>query len=111
PDKALEEVSGTHVATGAPIGGYEMHMGRSGGPAAARPFALIGDRPEGASSPDGRVAGTYLHGLFASDGFRRAFLAALGAASGEHGGAGYDETVERTLDALAAHLEAHLDLD
>ena len=43
--------------------------------------STIGGRPDGAISADGRVAGTYLHGLFAADGFRRAFLAGLGARS------------------------------
>jgi adenosylcobyric acid synthase len=55
------------------------------------------------------VAGCYLHGLFADDAFRAAFLAGLQdrAASG----LSYDAQVEATLDKLAAHLEAHLDLD
>ena len=53
--------------------------------------------------------GTYLHGLFAADGFRRAFLAALGAPVRRS--RSYEAGIETTLDALAAHLEAHLDLD
>jgi adenosylcobyric acid synthase len=68
---------------------------------------LADGRPDGAASPDGRVAGSYLHGLFASDPFRRAFLAGLGAASR----LAYDDQVEGALDALADHVEAHLDLD
>jgi adenosylcobyric acid synthase len=56
---------------------------------------------------DGLVAGTYVHGLFASDGFRRAFLQKLGACSS----AAYDAGVETALDGLAAHLAAHLDLE
>ena len=44
---------------------------------------------------------------FAADGFRRAFLAGLGVAPGA---LGYGAEVERTLDGLAAHLEAHLDV-
>ena len=53
--------------------------------------------------------GCYLHGLFAADGFRRAFLGRLRRR--ETAGIAYDALVEETLDALAAHLEAHLDLD
>ena len=50
------------------------------GPRRARCCASAGG-PDGAVSADGRVTGCYLHGLFASDPFRRAFLARLGRAS------------------------------
>ena len=93
-------------ALGQPIDGYEIHMGRTSGPDCQRPFAHLPD-PEGAISPNGRVAGTYLHGLFASDGFRAAWLAQFGANSGLH----YGADVEAVLDRLAQHLEAHLDID
>ena len=51
--------------------------------------------------------GSYLHGMFTDDAFRAAFLGDLGAAPSSHSHAA---TVEATLDALAAHLEAHLDV-
>ena len=56
---------------------------RDSGPGLARPMLDLGGRPDGAVSPDGRVAGCYLHGLFAGDAFRRAFLARLGAEAGD----------------------------
>ena len=108
-DKTLTEVSGTHSATGTSIAGYEMHLGRTEGAGTARPFALIEGRGEGAVSADGRIAGTYLHGIFASDDFRRRWLARLGAVPGPE--IGYDAEVEATLDGLAAHLESHVDID
>ena len=83
-------------------------MGRTEGPDRARPFAHLPDGPEGAASPDGRVLGTYVHGLFADDAQRAAWLARFGAAAS---GASYEAGVDEALDALAAHLEAHLDLD
>jgi adenosylcobyric acid synthase len=89
------------------VSGYEIHLGRTEGPDCARPFLTIGNRPDGATSADGLVAGTYAHGLFASDGFRRAFLAKLGG----RGSGLYETGVESALDGLAAHLAAHLDLD
>ncbi len=101
--KRLERVSGT--ALGQPLNGYEIHMGRTEGPDCARPFAHL-PGPDGAISRDGRVMGTYLHGLFADDRFRAGFLARLGAASQP----GYEAGVEETLDALAAHMERHLDV-
>ena len=73
-DKTTAPVAGRHVGSGEAVSGYEIHLGRSDGPDCARPFLEIDGRPDGAVSADGLVAGTYVHGLFASDGFRRAFL-------------------------------------
>jgi adenosylcobyric acid synthase len=106
--KRLEPVRGI-TADGMPFSGYEMHMGVTEGPDRARPFAQLADgSPEGAVSPDGRVVGTYIHGLFADDRQRAAWLARFGAGKAN---IAYDDLVERTLDALAAHLSAHIDLD
>jgi adenosylcobyric acid synthase len=66
-------------------------------------------RTDGCISADRRVFGCYLHGLFAADGFRAAFLGRLRAR--EPSGLAYDAGVERTLDDLADHLERHLDVD
>ena len=107
PDKRLSEVDAVHVATGVAFRGYEIHIGQTDGPDRARPFARVEAAPEGAVSADGRIAGSYVHGMFSDDAFRAAYLAGFGVASE----AGYDARVEDTLDALAAHLEAHLDLD
>ena len=103
PDKRLSRVAGE--ALGRSIEGYEIHMGRTEGPDCARPFAHV-PGPDGATSPDGRIAGTYLHGLFAGDGFRDAWLEGLGRRSALDYGAG----IEATLDRLATHLETHLDI-
>ena len=107
PDKRLTRVRAQHCASGAEVSGYEIHIGRSDGPARARPFARIGGADEGATSPDGRIMGSYLHGLFREDAFRAAFLAQMGAAPS---GQSYDARVEGALDDLAAHIEAHLDV-
>jgi adenosylcobyric acid synthase len=107
PDKRLSRVAATHLASGLPVEGYEIHIGRSQGADCARPFAMVDGRPEGATSGDGRVVGSYLHGMFHADGFRAAFLAGLGiqAAHRQHGAG-----IEAVLEALADHLEAHLDV-
>jgi adenosylcobyric acid synthase len=108
PLKRLEPVSGeTH--DGAPFAGYEMHMGVTAGPDCARPFAKLADgSPEGAMSANGRVAGTYVHGLFADDRQRAAWLARLGAGPAA---VTYEPLIDDVLDRLAAHLAAHIDLD
>ena len=105
PVKQLRAEQAVHAGSGEAISGYHMHMGVTEGPDRARPFAHLGGAGEGAVSGDGRVMGTYLHGLFAGDGFRRAFLGATAS------DLAYEAGVEAALDGLAAHLEAHLDID
>ncbi|WP_299297183.1 cobyric acid synthase [uncultured Tateyamaria sp.] len=107
-DKRLTETQAVHADSGLAVTGYEIHKGRTTGPDCARPFARIGDKADGAIRSDGRVVGSYLHGMFRDDAFRRHWLAGLGASAGN---AGYTQTVEATLDALADHLETHLDVD
>lgn len=106
-DKRLTRVSARHAATDTRIEGYEIHIGRSHGADCVRPFARLDGQPEGAGSPDGRVQGTYLHGMFAADGFRAAFLRGMGAAASA---LSYGAEVEACLDRLAAHMEAHIDI-
>ncbi|MEM1401401.1 MAG: cobyric acid synthase CobQ, partial [Pseudomonadota bacterium] len=106
-DKALCEVAARHVGLDLPFKGYEIHIGRTEGPDCQRPFATIRGRPEGAVSADGLVAGSYLHGMFADDGFRAAWLGSLGASPSN---LAYETAIEGTLDRLADHLEEHLDV-
>ena len=108
-DKTLSAASGRHVASGTALRGYEMHIGRTTGPARERPFLIFDDgRAEGAQSADGRIAGCYLHGLFASDSFRHAFLSSIRRRA--ESGLTYETTVDRVLDRLADHCIAHLNL-
>jgi len=107
-EKRLEPVRGM-TADGAPFCGYEMHMGITAGAACARPFARLDNgSPDGSMSDDGRVLGTYIHGLFADDRQRTAWLKRFAAGAA---GIVYEDMIEQTLDRLAAHLAAHLDLD
>ncbi|HEY8595021.1 MAG TPA: cobyric acid synthase [Devosiaceae bacterium] len=107
--KELRVETARETTSGEALTGYHMHMGETRGPDAGRPFASVSGVPEGARSADGRVMGTYLHGLFAADGFRRAFLARLGAEADP--ALAFEPMVEKTLDDLAGHLERHIDLD
>ncbi len=109
--KELREVAGVDIESNVPVSGYEMHMGDTSGPDCARPmFRIANMRPEGARSGRGRIRGTYLHGLFAADSFRRRFLAEVSGKT-RAGGPDYAATIERVLDGLAEHLESHLDLE
>ena len=105
--KTLVEISGTDARSGEAVAGYEMHMGVTTG--AAAPMLRLGSDGAADGAVQGLVSGCYLHGLFASDGFRSAFLRSLdpGAASD----LAFDQRVEATLDDLAVHFETHLNLD
>ena len=107
--KRLEAVTGVSLSDGVPFSGYEMHVGETTGPDTARPLIRLADgRRDGAASADGRVFGTYVHGLFADDRQRAAWLARLGA---ESAGDAYEAGIETVLDALGRHIEAHVDCD
>jgi adenosylcobyric acid synthase len=108
-DKTLTEMRGVTISDGAPVKGYEMHMGETAGPGTANPFIRFADgRIDGAVTADGRVAGTYLHGLFNDDQQRAAWVARLG---GRPSPGSHEQRIEETLDALARHLETHIDVD
>jgi adenosylcobyric acid synthase len=107
--KTLRQVSGVELATGARIAGYEMHLGATSGPGAARPMIRFDDGTfDGAASADGRIAGCHVHGLFGGPAFRAAYLATLGARST---GEDHARRVDRALDEVAAALESALAID
>ncbi|HXW70062.1 MAG TPA: cobyric acid synthase [Methylocella sp.] len=107
--KVVSEATGKSVDSGAPFSGYEIHAGRTFGPDCSRPVLHLADgRDDGAASVSRRIRGCYVHGLFAEAAQRRSLLACFG---GEGSGLSYDEAIDNALDALAAHLEAHIDLD
>ena len=121
-EKRLGEVRAVAAGCAEPVTGYEIHLGRTAGPDARRPFlhhvtslhggtdpAQGGGRDDGAVSADGQVAGCYLHGLFGADGFRSTYLERLRAGSGS--GLAFEARVDAALDELACHLERSLDLD
>ncbi|HEX3064368.1 MAG TPA: cobyric acid synthase [Dongiaceae bacterium] len=108
-DKRLTAASGRHAASSTSMQGYEMHIGRTAGSACEHPFMIFADgRPDGAQTADGRIAGCYLHGLFASDAFRHAYLSAIRHRTAS--GLAYEAMVDGVLDRLADHCAAHLDL-
>lgn len=108
PQKRLELTEATYLPTGDPVRGYEIHIGSTEGPDCTRAWLDLGPHRDGAASANGRVMGCYMHGLFTSDSFRTAYLSGLGSNSDN---TCYEDTVETTLEALADHLERHLDLD
>lgn len=106
-EKHLRRVNAIHAASGQPVCGYEIHLGVTEGADRLRPFATVQGKDEGAQSADGLICGTYLHGLFTDDRFRATFIAGLGAQPSR---LRYSEKMEQTLDALAEHIERHVDV-
>jgi adenosylcobyric acid synthase len=98
---------------GQSLTGYEIHMGDTSG---GSPWLRITTRAtgvvslrDGAVSDDGRIWGTYLHGLFDNDGFRRGWLRSLevdSPVSSETNGSA--ETAGDSTDS-AGRLDAALD--
>ena len=109
PSKTLAQVSGRCLIEGEPFTGYEMHLGVTTGPDAMRPVLEMADgRRDGAMSANQTIRGVYVHGLFNDDRQRAAWLRWIGAQASD---LAYEQGVEDTLDALAAHLEKHIDCD
>ncbi len=106
-DKTLVSVTGKSF-DGIDLSGYEMHVGETTSGTDSLPFSKIDGHEDGAVSPDGRIFGTYIHGLFSDDRQRGAWLERLG---GQNTELNYDAQVDAVLDRLAAHMEQHLDLD
>jgi adenosylcobyric acid synthase len=100
---------------------YEIHMGVTEARGPGQPAFEIVSRhgravqvADGWASPDGRVWGTYLHGLFDNDEFRRFFLKEMGLLDPDGEATGpawsFQAFQEAQLDRLADLLRSHLDV-
>lgn len=119
PEKTLARTEGVWLANGERVAGYEIHMGETQADADAKPVLRImrrGDEDahgfDGVQLKDGRIWGTYLHGLFDAASFRRRLLQNF--RPDLEVGEGQPETIDafrdRQYGLLAAHLSEHLDL-
>lgn len=106
-DKTLRQASG-ELAGGGAFEGYEIHVGRTSGAGCGRPFLTFDNgAPDGAASPDGKIAGAYVHGLFDKAAARAAILAPLGTASS---GEDRSEQIDKALDEIADLLDRSLNI-
>ncbi|WP_244814084.1 cobyric acid synthase [Caballeronia sp. Lep1P3] len=112
PHKQLENVTGKLAFGGgqAPVRGYEIHMGRTSGPALANPAVMLDSgRSDGAISDDGQIAATYLHGLFDTPEACAALLAWAGVEDAAP--LDYPALREASLERLADAFAQSLDVD
>jgi cobyric acid synthase CobQ/L-threonine-O-3-phosphate decarboxylase len=117
--KTLVRREGIHRLSGQPVHGYEIHHGLSSSPGQAaakieqKLLAFTDGAGCGCASPEGHIWGSYLHGIFDSDPFRRWFINRLRQAKGLQPFSGepvkYD--LEPALDRLAAVMRQELDMD
>jgi adenosylcobyric acid synthase len=108
-EKRTLQVNGICARSTAQVSGYEIHVGNSTGIDTQKPMTILDGQADGAISENGNVEGSYLHGIFSSNEFRRAWLNRL--QQGIAGELDYEATVERELDLLADALESALDVD
>ena len=108
-DKVVRPVQGSCATTAAPVAAYEIHTGSTQGDDCQRPMFDIDGRADGAHSADGRIAGTYLHGIFTGDAFRESWV--QGILGRKPPAFAYAASVEAALEALADHVQASVDVD
>lgn len=114
PEKTLSRVRAVHLESGQEVWGYEIHHGATESRAIEPVLRHDHGETSGARSPGkGLCWGTYLHGIFDSDAFRRWFidrlrvrrgLPALGRVAGR-----YD--LESAFDRLAETVRRSLRMD
>ena len=114
-DKCLANAWGTVIGEGAEACGYEIHMGRTTLGAGATPFLRVSSRNnrtvddlDGAVSVDGRVIGTYFHGIFDEPALKAWFLK---LAEPSYRPLQHEKGHQESYDLLAEHFSQHLDLE
>ncbi|MCW5213304.1 cobyric acid synthase, partial [Desulfobulbus sp. TB] len=114
--KILTRREGVHVPSGQPIHGYEIHHGQTGygNDTPSEPLLTFADGAScGVADQTGQIWGSYLHGIFDADPFRRWFINTLREGRGlpPLSGNGAQYNLEPALDRLAAVLRQELDMD
>lgn len=110
--KILRRETGHLSATGAPARGYEIHCGISSGPDLdSHPAIQIKNRIDGYQSPDDKLFGTYLHGIFDQQSARDALLTWAGIKTGTLINFDFESLQENNIDRLADCLEEHMQID
>ena len=107
--KTVRRAKGRCAISGTPVCGYEIHSGQTAGPGLQHPMLHLESGPDGARNENGRIEGTYLHGLLANDNYRRDWLRRLGARPDPS--IAYLPELEKVLDEVADALALDIDVD
>lgn len=112
PKKTLTRKKGTHLASGQPVIGYEIHHGQTTAQSASL-LSYEDGSACGAAGIHSKIWGSYLHGIFDSDLFRRSFIDSVrqGKGYGAYDGPLNSYNLEPAFDALADTVRKALDMD
>ena len=107
--KTVKQVEVQCASSGLPVKGYEIHVGNTSGRDCDRPLTYAGDQKGGAKSANGRIEGSYIHGLFSNDDYRRDWI--LRAGAHVQNSVSYQGSVEAAIDEFADAMESDLNVD
>ena len=118
--KMTKQVCAIHLESKEKVSGYEIHMGRTAQLLPTDPVFEITEYgkaevrlQEGCSVQGGQIWGTYLHGIFDGDGFRRYFLNALRQRKGlkrgpDPVGMGHQQVYDQLADLIRKNMNTDL---
>jgi len=112
-EKTLTRVNATHLASGLGVTGYEIHHGLTDREGAVPVIQRDDGETIGVASQDGRLWGTYVHGVFDADEFRRWFIDRLRTRRGlpPLGKICVTYDLEPAFERLAEAVRERLDMD
>ncbi|MGV8058798.1 MAG: cobyric acid synthase [Smithellaceae bacterium] len=117
-EKILSQIKAEEISSGIVVTGYEIHHGRTRLLNRCRPVFVINERQgrktqdfDGASSADGKIWGTYMHGVFDTDNFRRNFLNKIRTEKGLQPLVSTAFNLDKEFDKLADLVRENIDMD
>ena len=106
--KIVTKINGTHIETSKKMVGYEIHIGRTHGKDCERPLFVIDNKYDGAQSANGRVFGTYVHGIFHNNHLIEWLFRITNKSIDSNEIDDYEKILDQALNDLADHLEKHI---
>ena len=119
PEKILSQVKAVDFVSGIEVTGYEIHHGQTKVKGDATPAFEITEfmnrkvkKTDGARTPDNRCWGTYIHGIFDNDIFRRYFLNLIRKDKGWPAvRKGISHDPDREIEKVSALVRKNIDMD
>ena len=106
--KIVTKINGKHIESNKKMVGYEIHIGRTHGKDCERPLFLIDNKYDGAQSANGRVFGTYVHGIFHNRHLIEWLFSITNKSIDSSEIDDYETILDQALNDLADHLEKHI---